>query len=657
MPHQIAVSIGPASASPVGSVVWLTSGGLRATGFTGSAKTSGASSARLAASASPAMTSPTYSAQVTPDAQGMVKATVSGLTPGTQYWYAWELGGGLDTATLGRAKTPAAGPQSFTIVFASCDNGSGTSAAYSRMLTRNPLIFLSPGDLHYGDVTTNNAALYRAQYDTLFSSVGGGPFFEQVPYEHTPSDHDFADNNSIGTSGNGLTVKTAFHTAFRQCEPHHLLPVTDGVYRTFVLGRVRFLITDNRSYKSLQTNTDNSSKTVLGTTQKQWFKDVISSATEPVILWLNDQPWTNMGGADDEWANYNTERQELGTFISGSGKNVMILAGDMHAVAADDGTNSPGTIPVVHASPLENSASIKGTYTSGPFPASGSATVEQYGVVAVTDSGGASISVQFNGYDGTDTSRASLLKTYSGLTAGPSPTGPGGTWTLVFADEFTGSAVSTSNWRSGSLPWGDLWISSNSNEREWYDAAAATVSSGTAKLTATAQTHGTFTTQTYRSGMIHSQKRFHFVYGFAEARMKLPTALGVWPAFWMAPSDESWPPEIDIMEAYGSDPAAVYASNFHYDIGGGATNVGAQDHTLASTRTDWHVYGMRWTPTAITFWADGTLVRTVTTGVAGARNVPMYLLLNLAVSDSQGGLSSGDYPQVVEIDYVRVWEG
>jgi beta-glucanase (GH16 family) len=273
----------------------------------------------------------------------------------------------------------------------------------------------------------------------------------------------------------------------------------------------------------------------------------------------------------------------------------------------------------------------------------------------VTDNGTTSVSVQYNGYDDTDVSRTSLSKNYTGLTAPPTPGGQSGSWTLRFADEFTGTTLSTGNWRSGSFPWGDRWIPSNTNEREWYDPAAVTVSSGTCKITAHAQADVTVPAQTWRSGLIHSQKRFDFVYGFAEARMMLPTALGVWPAFWMAPSDESWPPEIDIMEAYGSDAANIYASNFHYDIGAGATNVGAQDHTLSSSRVNWHTYGMRWTPTQITFWADNTLVRTVTTGTAGARNVPMYLLLNLAISDSQGGMPGSD--QVMEIDYVRVWEG
>jgi hypothetical protein len=84
--------------------------------------------------------------------------------------------------------------------------------------------------------------------------------------------------------------------------------------------------------------------------------------------------------------------------MAASGKKVAIVSGDMHALAADDGTHSPGGIPVFQAAALNQSSSHKGgPYTHGPFPAALAVPVQQYGVMDVVDSG-ATIELQFTGH-------------------------------------------------------------------------------------------------------------------------------------------------------------------------------------------------------------------------------------------------------------------
>ena len=113
---------------------------------------------------------------------------------------------------------------------------------------------------------------------------------------------------------------------------------------------------------------DPPTKTVLGDVQKAWFKDQITNATEPVIVVLSDTVWLGAATADDdEYFAYNQERQELISFITNSGKNVIRLAGDMHAVAV--GLGGSGYKRVWQAAPFSNTPSVKGSGWSQLYPA------------------------------------------------------------------------------------------------------------------------------------------------------------------------------------------------------------------------------------------------------------------------------------------------
>ena len=96
---------------------------------------------------------------------------------------------------------------------------------------------------------------------------------------------------------------------------------------------------------------------------------------------------------------------------------------------------------------------------------------------------------------------------------------------LVWSDEFSGTTVDTSNWNfeTGAGGWGN-------NEKEFYQASNAKVLNGALRITAKKPT---VKFPYYTSSRMTTKGKREFQYGKMEARIKLPVAQGLWPAFWM----------------------------------------------------------------------------------------------------------------------------
>src|SRR5256885_13949487 len=148
------------------------------------------------------------------------------------------------------------------------------------------------------------------------------------------------------------------------------------------------------------------------------------------------------------------------------------------------------------------------------------------------------------------------------------------TATLTFDDEF--NTLSLWNGSSGTWDTEYHWYGpsggSLNDEQEWYinsnyaptsSVKPWTVSNGILTLTAAPadpSIQGYISNFKYTSGVITTQHSFNQTYGYFEMRAELPAGQGFWPAFWLLPSDLSWPPEIDIMEMLGKDPTTYYTT-------------------------------------------------------------------------------------------------
>ena len=142
-------------------------------------------------------------------------------------------------------------------------------------------------------------------------------------------------------------------------------------------------------------------------------------------------------------------------------------------------------------------------------------------------------------------------------------------FTLVWSDEFNGTSIDETKWNfeNGTgypvlTDWGNGEVQYYSNRPENIQ-----VSNGSLKINAVQENFGG---KSYSSGRIRSKGNFDFKYGRIEARIKIPKGNGLWPAFWLLPTENvfgTWPysGEIDIMENFGQDN--YIGSTIHYKDG------------------------------------------------------------------------------------------
>lgn len=393
-----------------------------------STKTLNATSVRLKVGTDTGVTANTFftSAQ-TPNAQGYSQHQATGLTAGTTYYYrvAMTDSGAVETldsnATVGKFVAPPTGQTSFAFNFSSCCSGTDSNAM-TAIANRGDPLFFHRGDLWYADASGTDLANYRTKMSDKLAQPNHQKVFATMSMAYSPSDHDGSMNNN-GNAGTDPTALANFNTAYREMIPTPTLP-TGGHYYSFMWGRVLFVNLDTRSFTSDPAVTDNSSKTLLGATQKQWVKDEITNTSAKVIVLMGDAVWTGSASAgDDAWLGYTTERTELANHIVASKKNVCYLAGDAHSLCADNGTNSAGGIRTYGGSPLNTSASLKGgPWSAGTYPTSAGANVEQYARIVVTDNG-SDIVFDFTGYSSDDTSRLTMTTTYATGSVGLSGSG------------------------------------------------------------------------------------------------------------------------------------------------------------------------------------------------------------------------------------------
>lgn len=125
----------------------------------------------------------------------------------------------------------------------------------------------------------------------------------------------------------------------------------------------------------------------------------------------------------------------------------------------------------------------------------------------------------------------------------------------------------------------------------------------------------------YTSGLLTTEGRFAQTYGYFEITMRVPAVRGTWPAFWLLPTDGTWPPEADVVEILGHQPGTAYFTS----------HPGRPTHSAAGFDASRRpvTFGLLWTKTTLTWFENDREVASEPT--PAGMDKPMYVLVNMAV--------------------------
>ena len=245
---------------------------------------------------------------------------------------------------------------------------------------------------------------------------------------------------------------------------------------------------------------------------------------------------------------------------------------------------------------------------------------------------------------------------------------------LVWSDEFDGNGeVNSLNWfHQTQLPNGVSWYN---GELQHYTNSPVNSFRANGSLNMVAKKE-VFTSQgqtkQYTSARLNS--KFAFKYGRVEARAKLPTGAGTWPAIWMLGKNiiepggywtdtygtTNWPAcgEIDIMEHWGSNQNVI-SSAVHHPINGDLS-IGeyiSNAQYKPGVSDEFHIYAVEWNEQSITFSVDGINHLSYHPAIKNQYTWPFdaeqYLLLNVAIVP---GVTQNFVQSTMEVDYVRVYQ-
>lgn len=238
-----------------------------------------------------------------------------------------------------------------------------------------------------------------------------------------------------------------------------------------------------------------------------------------------------------------------------------------------------------------------------------------------------------------------------------------GEYSLVWSDEFNGSALDESVWtiQQGAGGWGN-------QETQYYTGRAENLRVEDGCLVIEARKED-YEGAEYTSARIMSKGKKEFTYGKLEASISLPSGGGLWPAFWTLGGRGNWPNcgEIDIMEYVGNVPNRILGTLHTLKDRSGSKS--SKAYWGENIENQFHTYGVEWTQEekngkdVIRFYVDGNVYSEQVEEVIDDDeywpfNRPNYFIVNMAIGGTLGGTIKDIWnePRLMKVDWIRVYQ-
>jgi beta-glucanase (GH16 family) len=241
-----------------------------------------------------------------------------------------------------------------------------------------------------------------------------------------------------------------------------------------------------------------------------------------------------------------------------------------------------------------------------------------------------------------------------------------GEWVKTFEENFEGDRVDLSIW--------NVHTANHWDKRSHFSITNVIVGGGLARLRYEKKTgyHNDSLSEKqteYATGFLDTYGKWVQRYGYFEARMKLPTAPGLWPAFWLMPDrgvakGPQWVRadtgnggmEFDIMEHLTRWGVNRYNIALHWDgYGKEHQQTGTQNIYYQPDAEGFITAGLLWLPGLAVFYGNGQEVaRLETPRISTVQSDMMFT--HVSGGWDNNALDDARLPDDFVIDYVRAWQ-
>lgn len=242
-----------------------------------------------------------------------------------------------------------------------------------------------------------------------------------------------------------------------------------------------------------------------------------------------------------------------------------------------------------------------------------------------------------------------------------------GEWVKTFDDEFDGSAIDETKW---AISGPNYWDKTSHWSKKNVIVGGGVVRMRYEKKTGPQNDDPTQKSSAYASGLLETYGKWTQRYGYFEARMKLPTAPGLWPAFWMMPDrgaaagaqgkrqdTANGGMEFDIMEHLTRWGGLRYNIAMHWDsyAQGKHKQTGTERIYVQPDKDGFITAGLLWLPGLAVYYGNGREVgRWEDPRIS---NVPSDMMFTLPTGGwDNSRLEDAKLPDDFTIDYVRAWQ-